>query len=325
MMHAKNEEDHRQQVAGELSVECPLMSLPVHIRVDILNYLGETQHELLTMTLISKQVYKDCKQPGIEWKIMSSVEIKPRPLQGGSTFALMQQLRNHYHIMGNDNTRRFDHMKVIDAYKFDLTELIDIPNYFKIGSILSLDMSMSFSMAYDDDLYKSPMLIVLALSKILPKLREINLSNISTDTDVLSNVSHHCPDLEKVTWNNIRDDQFVKLNGWSMRTAKKLKVIMMDDSQFDRTDYHAEDEWEEEEMLLLDLDNHRNKFLFYHCSTALERVSIRNANWEDIGIQQNALIKFVRNVPTLRWFRSNLTEENMNMLRLERPDIEFLN
>ena len=301
MMHAKNEEDHRQQVAGELSVECPLMSLPAHIRVDILNYLGETQHELLTMTLISKQVYKDCKQPGIEWKIMSSVEIKPRPLQGGSTFALMQQLRNHYHIMGNDNTRRFDHMKVIDAYKFDLTELIDIPNYFKIGSILSLNMSTPFSMGRGhEDLYESPM-------------------------HVLSNVSHHCPDLEKVTWNNIRDDQFVKLNGWSMRTAKKLKVIMMDDSQFDRTDYHAEDEWEEEEMLLLDLDNHRNKFLFYHCSTALERVSIRNANWEDVGIPQNALIKFVRNVPTLRWFRSNLTEENMNMLRLERPDIEFLN
>ena len=319
MMHAKNEEDHRQQVAGELSVECPLMSLPAHIRVDILNYLGETQHELLTMTLISKQVYKDCKQPGIEWKIMSSVEIKPRPLQGGSTFALMQQLRNHYHIMGNDNTRRFDHMKVIDAYKFDLTELIDIPNYFKMGSILSLNMSTPFSMAEREDLS-----IVSALSKILPNLREINLSNVCTGTDVLSTVSRRCPYLEKVTWNNSYNDKFVRLNGWSMRTATNLKVIMMDDSEFYGYDDQDPDAWEEEEMLLSDLDNHRNKFLFYHCSTALERVSIRNASFNS-EFPQNLLIKFVRNVPTLRWFRSDLTEENMIMLRLERPDIEFLN
>ena len=41
---------------------------------------------------------------------------------------------------------------------------------------------------------------------------------------------------------------------------------------------------------------------------------------------RNALIKFVRNAPpSLCWFRSDLTPENMNMLRLERPDIELLN
>lgn len=302
------------------------LDLLVHIRVDILNWLGpQTPDELRNLTLVSKQVYKDCKQPGIEWHV-SSVEIKPRPLQGGSTFALMQQLRNHYHIMGNDNTRRFDHMKVIDAYKFDLMELIDIPNYFKLGSISSLHMSISFSMAYDEHLYQAPMPIVSALSKILPNLREINLSNVSTGTDVLSNVSRRCPYLEKVTWNNSYNDKFVRLNGWSMGFAKNLKVIIMDDSEFDETDYNDEDpdDWEDEEMLLSDLDNHRNKFLFYHCSNALERVSIRNATFNGL-FEQNILIKFVRNVPTLRWFRSDLTEENMNMLRLERPDIEFLN
>ena len=38
------------------------------------------------------------------------------------------------------------------------------------------------------------------------------------------------------------------------------------------------------------------------------------------------LIKFVRNAPpTLRWFRSDLTSDNMEMLRMERPEIELLN
>ncbi|OEU18132.1 hypothetical protein FRACYDRAFT_268866, partial [Fragilariopsis cylindrus CCMP1102] len=164
--------------------------LPVNIRVSIINYLGET--ELKNLTLISKQVYKDCKQPGIECKIHSTIEIKPRQVQGGSILTIMQQLRNHHNhhnIMANEYIRRFDHMKVIDAYKFDLTsnsyqelyeELDDITNNFKMNSIPSLDMSMSFSMACDEDLYESPMPIVLALSQILPNLREIDLSNIST-------------------------------------------------------------------------------------------------------------------------------------------------
>jgi hypothetical protein len=50
-------------------------------------------------------------------------------------------------------------------------------------------------------------------------------------------------------------------------------------------------------------------------------------NFDDqkITFTQNALIKFVRNAPSsIRWFRSDLTLENMNMLRMERPGIELL-
>ena len=75
----------------------------------------------------------------------------------------------------------------------------------------------------------------------------------------------------------------------------------------------------------------------------LERLSIRNAThyyYMDEGpgpeddeipdgegpVSQDALIKFVRNAPpSLQWFRSNLTPQNMDMLRTERPGIEFVN
>ena len=39
-------------------------------------------------------------------------------------------------------------------------------------------------------------------------------------------------------------------------------------------------------------------------------------------IPQNAS---VLDALSLRWFRSDLTPENMDMLRLKRPDVEFLN
>jgi hypothetical protein len=36
------------------------------------------------------------------------------------------------------------------------------------------------------------------------------------------------------------------------------------------------------------------------------------------------LIRFVRNAPNLRWFRSDLTPENVAMLKAERPDVTFV-
>ena len=64
----------------------------------------------------------------------------------------------------------------------------------------------------------------------------------------------------------------------------------------------------------------KNYFLFQWCKS-LERVSIRNAKADYRVVPQNALIKFVRNAPpSMRWFRSDLTEENMAMLRLDWND-----
>ena len=309
-----------------------LSDLPDHMRVILLNYLGETQDGLITLTLVSKQVYnKDRKQPGIEWKIVPTIEIRPRQ-QGGSTLALLQQLCNHHNILRYPHT----HMRVYDVHKItrssgqpedatkqqrNIDELLDegqamadITKSCPFDSILSLDMSYSKPILFEPIVV--PMILPNILIKILPNLREINLSNICTSKDVLYNVSNQCPHLEKVTWNNIRDytnDACVGLSGWDMRTAKNLKEIIMDNSEFQ-----------------FDLDcyidiTRKDRFLFYCCSNALERVSISNARWLNNPLPQSVLINFVRNVPTLRWFRSGLTEENKNMLRLERPDIEFLN
>ena len=118
-----------------------------------MNYLGETQDELITLTLVSKQVYKDCKQPGIKWKIIPTIEIIPKQQQqGGSTLALLQQLRNH-EVSDNENIRRYHHMKVNDVHKFDSThsnvEIYNFTRTIQMDWILSLDMSMSLSMPID--------------------------------------------------------------------------------------------------------------------------------------------------------------------------------
>ena len=112
--------------------------------------------------------------------------------------------------------------------------------------------------------------------------------------------------------------------------ATNLREIMMDGSVFTCGVNSSIDE-------ISDLENHPRWFLFCLLeSQVLERISIRRAKFSTsfyvygpqilTTVPQNALIKFIRNAPrSLRWFRSDLSKDNIEMLRLERPGIEFLN
>jgi hypothetical protein len=83
---------------------------------------------------------------------------------------------------------------------------------------------------------------------------------------------------------------------------------------------------------IADLNNHNDIFMFHYCCNGLERVSIKNARYRDYAegqemirlLPQKVLIKFVRNAPRLRYFRSDLTQANIMMLRMEKPEIEFV-
>ena len=109
-----------------------------------------------------------------------------------------------------------------------------------------------------------------------------------------------------------------------MRYFSFVKEIILDDSVF----FYAIEQYG-----MSDLENHTNEFIFHYCCEVLERVTIRNAKCSDMlsnfvnVVPQNALIKFVRNAPvTLTLFsRSDLTQDNIKMLQLERPEIKLLN
>ena len=306
-----------------LVIVSTLLNLPVPLRVYIFNYLGETQDELIDLTLISKQVYEDCYRPGIEWKIIPTIVISPTPEGGvGSTRALLQRLNNQ---SPKSKLRRYTHMKINDIHRFNdnisTTEIHEIIGDAEMDWIVSLDMSLSMPNLWVTDYFPN------VLIYILPNLREIDISYNIPDNHSIMDVFFECSKFEKVTWNNIKIKSYIAINGKFMESSNNLKEIIMDDSEFSCRISEGD--------TMSDLGNHRDTFIFNCCSTALERVSIRNAKWVisyyggrrgPIAVPQNALIKFVRNAPTsLRWFRSDLTIENMNMLRLERPTIELLN
>jgi hypothetical protein len=298
-----------------------LMGLPLPIRVSVFNFLD--QYSLIELTLVSKQCHDECNNgPGIEDKIIPVIEVS-----GSSTQTLLQNLRQHQ--QNNETYRKlqlYPIMRVKNIQNFDAVprgELERLTNNLRMEGIVSLDISLLSSIMYNCN----PRSLLNALSgfHLFPNLREINLSNAAIFNYVLHNFSNNCPQLEKVTWNNInRQRSCIHLDGIEMRSSDNLKEIIMDGSDFFyRTD---------QDSMLSNLENHIDKFIFHCCrSKALERVSIRNAKWFNHNliinlVPQNVLLKFVRNAPSsLRWFRSDLTQENMDMLRLERPEIELLN
>jgi hypothetical protein len=262
-------------------------------------------------------------------RVIPLLEISPAKDQdnGGRGGRLLRFLQHH-----RDKVQRYRELKIIDANKFvgiipffERNEFRKImKDTLRLDGIVSLDMSSPPPSTNIEDDY-----LCYFLSPILPNLRDVNFSNNGFSCIFLRIFSEHCSNLEKITWHCIdRKQSAIDIDGCDMGHAANLKQLYMDDAVFGLENAGARHQLSD-----LENDEHSNIFLFHHFSGSsklLERVSIRNAKWyrypEETAIPQNALIKFVRNAPTsLRWFRSDLTEENMTMLRSERPGIELVN
>lgn len=82
-----------------------------------------------------------------------------------------------------------------------------------------------------------------------------------------------------------------------------------------------------------DMSARHRLWIFCRFGSLLERVSIKKGRYHlsaspSAGarakpIPQAALMTFVRRTPSLRWFRSDLTAQNVALLQAERPDIIF--
>ena len=256
----------------------------------------------------------------------------------------LQQLR----LRDRSVLPQYQHASMMDYHEFqfrlgvrstydEYTEFMEqIKNGLQIEGITSLDFCFSTTSTTTPSNNYKEILVFKTLSHLFPSLREVDLTLTLANRYAVYWFFTNCSRLEKMTF-HINERKGVSwnvfANGVDMVTAHNLKELHMDDSIF----YVVR---KREIAAMSDLDNTNtyagegsNVFLFYKCSsTVLERVSLRNSglyvagnNKTIIAIPQTALMKFIRNAPiTLRWFRSNLTTENINILQRERPEIEFV-
>jgi len=317
----------RKKIADLSPFVLTLKGLPISIRVKILNYFdGKQQQELVNLQLVSKGFYKDCKEPGIEWELIPLFLLRPSPNNEDDSGRLKGFIRNIREYQKDDDTirnfRRYLRMDVEEPHKFawlmfraKLTRMTY--NIMQLYGIVSLKFS-SKTVGYNT--YDS---LPIALSCMLPNLCKLDISNTNFGRVVVKNYCENCPALEKITNNNNRSRGLTGIHpdGSDMLSATNLREFMMDNSAF-----HCYTIFRNE---MSDLNNHPTIFLLHKCgSMVLERLSMRNSRYgmNQALIPQNTLIKFVRNAPpTLKWFRCDLSTENIDMLRKEQPGIELVN
>jgi hypothetical protein len=317
------------------SAPCLFPDLPVPVRIVIFNYLGQTQDELINLTLVSKQFCRDCKRPGIEWKIIRTYEITPR--LKSTTSGLLHKLV--YNKLNNsEKFSRYQHVKINRINEFDKisseeAELIYAGFCNRRGKSLSLDFSLPPDEANCNKRTAERSVITSVLRCLFQNnedepVQEINLSNIMFQPEKVNESIFQlfCQSTKKIIWNHSKDNVHLFGNEFKS-TQEDLKEIIMDD-----TDFLVHSQVQSE--LISDLIERPNQFYIFEGCTSLERLSIKNAKCSSIAdsslsqrvdIPQNVLIKYARNAPTtLNWFRSDLTKDNIDMLKKERPEIEFL-
>lgn len=168
---------------------------------------------------------------------------------------------------------------------------------------------------------------VYYLSSVFPNVVSVDLSGLNAnDPDLVCVyfVRNHCPQISRFIWNGCNDRSGLPLCRMVFGNARNLTDISLDHCHFEVFD-------DDDVIEFSDLTGRRSHlYLLWHCRR-VEHLSIRNATYsslshpehDDEPVSQDMLIKMVRNDRTLCWLRSDLSDENVTMLRQERPHITF--
>ena len=329
---------------------------PISLLIRTLGYLDNAS--LIAMCLVCKQICTIIQDGhGMDNQLVRLFELRCTKDWSYSRFYLSMT-----RYFEDENKTRIlqglQHLKVYDVHKFGGNNWVcpmvhcDSLNVRMTG-IVSLDISSPLSISGGNAPNFSYHLHALprALSYMLPNLQQLDCSHTRMNKETLGLFVERCPRLEIIKRNNIPDNDSYNLfpSGYGLRKLSNLKELYLDncffyfmgeyyDEDWDGDDNNANDDNNDivtEETAMSNLNKYPKCFLFHELCTKnslLERVSIRNARGasfrfpERRRIPQNALIKFVRNAPsTLHWFRSDLSTANIQLLRLEKPGIQFLN
>ncbi|OEU10322.1 hypothetical protein FRACYDRAFT_247292 [Fragilariopsis cylindrus CCMP1102] len=275
----------RQKIA--IASKWDLLQTPIII--EVISWLD--QESLMNLSLVSKQLHDIIAttndEPGNKNKIRPVFEVS-----GCSALKFCQNLQKYFLNKETKNKlQRYQIMRFKDSSKFQgdqqsKNKLREMVKNVQMNGITSLYLSSSSSrFMIGNDL-------LLTLPNIFPKLQELDLSNVRNNGPlILEQFLNTCPLLEKVTSNN--DWNHFRISSCSIFVARVLERVSIRNMNW-KFYFRGDDDYDEEDQKLIFI--------------------------------QDALIKFVRNAPpTLHWFRSDLTPDNMTMLRMERPGIELLN
>ncbi len=145
-----------------------------------------------------------------------------------------------------------------------------------------------------------------ALAFLLPNLCSIDLSYLNGDRKcIFKNLIRRAPNLSSIVFKQVT-------------TGRRITISVEGEHEFGS----------QVNLRELDLENHGigpGLRLFRRHRSTLTKLDIKGCiffTWR--RAKQSLIVEFVRNAPNLRWLRSDLTPFNVEMLRRERPEVQFV-
>jgi hypothetical protein len=319
----------RGEPSGAIQESC-FGHLGQDCRLRILGFLRP--EDLAEAAVVCKQLRDDCRDESLPQEERTAViRIRPtendRPVRYDRNDRIMERLVAMTAVALPDGRRKFakfSRLRIVDHLQVFLDDFFERgpstwgpPSGVTIPEITVLDWSVEEDPARANICryacnHQSITLCKMGFVGMLPNLREVDFSD--TGRRYLSFSFPMGGDraprlLEKIVWHG--KQWFWGCDGLS-EGFPCLREIYTDGSVFRL--------WSGTEPRVP---------LFFELMDRLERVSVKGARQvsprllNDKPLSQWALVEFVRWAPNLRWFRSDLTPENVAVLQRERPDVTF--
>lgn len=293
------------------------VSLTPEVRNFILKFLH--REDLSNAAMTNKQFRADCAHEDLDQTRCAVLS--------GCLLGVLTKLRQ---AQLDGRLGRFKHIKLIDInHSIRLPFLRSVLGSVEL-ELLSINLSLVGSLPFDSQ----QLLCNQLFQRSSRLLEEVDISNRLVYLGTITDLFFNCRRVRKLIGNNM---QFVKPRVSFFPESRTFEDLYS--SSFSS----FEELYLENVLFLIQYgDNNgyaeifesttNGNFPFCYFSQHLKRVSLFGAMSRHyvgtakqlVPFTQTSLIKFVRGSPNLQWFRSNLTIENITMLKCEFPHIVFL-
>ena len=312
------------------------------LRRTVLQYLDE--YDLGELSMVSRLCREDCKHPSLSQRRRAVIRCLEdtsarfhylHPL--GGALLKVPTKSNGYSKAYPVFQERFTYLKIENPSalpKIVNREAKPIMSSVKMDHVTHLDLSSSNA---NCSVVKSrrgfPQIapsVTKLMHHVVPAIKVLDLSHNQVNTATVADAARNYKKLESI---RLEGGLLASsITGIDLKHCEALKELFLANTLVTASAKEEIDVFEKEEE--------EEACPFVHCLRNLERVSFKGCHYfnmtaartEDTTpnssvrgkpFSQVGLIKFVRNAPSLKWFDSDLTKDNVEMLQAERPDLVF--
>ena len=304
-------------------------SFPRELRISILQFASI--QDLATFAMVSRQSREDCRDESLP-----QMRVAVIACDNSSSFLDVLSMIEQWECF--DVFGRFGGLKLVNhagLSRVNTNQVRFIIRRLKLTNKTFLDLSLPPGVLGGRKKDRQVAACVPKnLAKIMPNLREVDLSYVDVTQSALSDLARHCPNLEKIRWDYCNESSAFA-SGQDLKNCRNLRELYMDNATFyvpvDRYRFYIfqSDSSQHEQSLFMESSD--SFCVLWFCKQNLERVSLKKATYFVYGkkkdvkpFTQLGLMKFVRGAENLRWFRSDLNDESIAILQEERPEITFV-